>query len=212
MLKIESAVLLPVYATNTWLLYDDSSHEALIIDPSAPSPDFRKRIESLGLKPKMVINTHGHGDHIGGNSYFADAYGIPVAIHAEDAPMLTDNRKNMSEYMGIALRLDSPEVILNDGDIIELGIYKVKVIHTPGHTPGGICLLAEKYLISGDTLFQQSIGRTDLPRGSHSQIISSIKDKLYRLDDDTLVFPGHGPTTAIGLEKANNPFVRWEIR
>lgn len=208
MLKIEAVVLLPMYETNTWLLYDDRSHEALIIDPSAPSADFQKRIESLGLKPKMVINTHGHGDHIGGNSYFAEAFGIPVAIHAEDAIMLTDNRRNMSEYMGLPLSLNAPQVIINDGDIIELGNYKVKVIHTPGHTPGGICLLADKYLISGDTLFQQSIGRTDFPRGSHSQIISSIKDKLFILDDDTMVFPGHGPATAIGLEKANNPFVR----
>lgn len=210
MIKIENAVLLPAYQTNTWLLYDDNSHEALIVDPSAPSAEFRKHIDNLSLKPKMIINTHGHGDHIGGNIYFAQAYGIPVAIHNEDAPMLTNNRMNMSEYMGTPLSLDEPHVLLNDEDEIALGAYKVKVIHTPGHTPGGICLHVDKYLISGDTLFQQSIGRTDFPRGSHAQIISSIKDKLYVLDDDTMVFPGHGPATAIGLEKANNPFIRWE--
>ena len=109
--------------------------------------------------------------------------------------------------MGFELNLSAPQVILHDGDELFLGSEKVKVIHTPGHTKGSICLLAGKYLISGDTLFEQSIGRTDFPGGSHTAIIDSIKNKLFILDDDVLVFPGHGPTTSIGLEKVNNPFV-----
>ncbi|HPV00590.1 MAG TPA: MBL fold metallo-hydrolase [Candidatus Cloacimonas acidaminovorans] len=207
MIKIESTVLLESFQTNTYLLWDSISAEAFLIDPAIPSETFLQRIKQLELKVKMIINTHGHADHIGGNLYFAKALNCPVAIHLADAEMLTNNAKNFSTYMGFELNLSAPQVILHDGDELFLGSEKVKVIHTPGHTKGSICLLAGKYLISGDTLFEQSIGRTDFPGGSHTAIINSIKNKLFILDDDVLVFPGHGPTTSIGLEKVNNPFV-----
>ena len=207
MIKIESTVLLESFQTNTYLLWDSISSEAFLIDPAFPSETFLQRIKQLELKAKMIINTHGHADHIGGNLYFAKALNCPVAIHLADAEMLTNNAKNFSTYMGFELNLSAPQVILHDGDELFLGSEKVKVIHTPGHTKGSICLLAGKYLISGDTLFEQSIGRTDFPGGSHTAIINSIKNKLFVLDDDVLVFPGHGPTTSIGLEKVNNPFV-----
>ncbi|HPI43308.1 MAG TPA: MBL fold metallo-hydrolase [Candidatus Cloacimonas acidaminovorans] len=207
MIKIESTVLLESFQTNTYLLWDSISAEAFLIDPAFPSETFLQRIKQLELKVKMIINTHGHADHIGGNLYFAKALNCPVAIHLADAEMLTNNAKNFSTYMGFELNLSAPQVILHDGDELFLGSEKVKVIHTPGHTKGSICLLAGKYLISGDTLFEQSIGRTDFPGGCHTAIIDSIKNKLFILDDDVLVFPGHGPTTSIGLEKVNNPFV-----
>lgn len=207
MIKIESTVLLESFQTNTYLLWDSISAEAFLIDPAFQSETFLQRIKQLELKVKMIINTHGHADHIGGNLYFAKALNCPVAIHLADAEMLTNNTKNFSTYMGFELNLSAPQVILHDGDELFLGSEKVKVIHTPGHTKGSICLLAGKYLISGDTLFEQSIGRTDFPGGSHTAIIDSIKNKLFILDDDILVFPGHGPTTSIGLEKVNNPFV-----
>lgn len=207
MIKIESTVLLESFQTNTYLLWDSISSEAFLIDPAFPSETFLQRIKQLELKVKMIINTHGHADHIGGNLYFAKALNCPVAIHLADAEMLTNNAKNFSTYMGFELNLSAPQVILHDGDELFLGSEKVKVIHTPGHTKGSICLLAGKYLISGDTLFEQSIGRTDFPGGCHTAIIDSIKNKLFILDDDILVFPGHGPTTSIGLEKVNNPFV-----
>ncbi len=207
MLKIESFILLPEYGTNTWLLWDDASGQALLVDPAAPSTALLEQIRRLGLKVKQIINTHGHGDHIGGNPFFKKHLPAPVAIHSRDAAMLTDNRKNLSEYMGSPLPPNAADLLLEDGYEFELGDHSVKVIHTPGHTPGCVCLLAEKYLLSGDTLFEQSIGRTDFPGGSHSQIIDSIKSKLFVLSDDTLVFPGHGPKTSIGLEKKNNPFV-----
>jgi glyoxylase-like metal-dependent hydrolase (beta-lactamase superfamily II) len=207
MLKIESTVLLESYQTNTYLLWETDSSNAFLIDPANPSEAFLKRIRQLELKVKMIINTHGHADHIGGNHFFAKALNCPVAIHSLDAEMLTDNSKNFSIYMGFELSLFGPQVILNDGDELFLGTDKVKVIHTPGHTKGSICLLADKYLISGDTLFEQSIGRTDFHGGSHTAIIDSIKNKLFILDDEVLVFPGHGFTTSIGLEKKNNPFI-----
>jgi len=208
MLKIESHILLDAFGTNTWLLWDDVSRDAVLVDPASPSKTLLNHIQELDLKVSLVINTHGHGDHIGGNRYFRDHLRARLAIHSADAAMLTDNRKNMSEYMGTPLMGLPADQMLEDGDTFMLGEHTVTVIHTPGHTPGGICLLCGKYLISGDTLFEMSIGRTDFPGGSHSAIVTSIREKLFVLPDDTLVFPGHGPATAIGLEKKNNPFLR----
>lgn len=208
MLKIESHILLDYFGTNTWLLWDDVSHQALLIDPASPSNELLERIQALDLQVVCIVNTHGHGDHIGGNGFFRDNLNTRLAIHTADAHMLTDNKKNMSEYMGTPLAALPADLLLDDGDTFSLGEYTVRVIHTPGHTPGCVCLLCEKYLISGDTLFEMSIGRTDFPGGSHAAIISSIRDKLFVLPEDTLVFPGHGPATAIGLEKKNNPFLR----
>ncbi len=208
MLKIEVHYLLPEFGTNTWLLWDDDSREAFLIDPAAPSEDLLARIKELQLRVTLIVNTHGHADHIGGNTWFKSALGAPILIHPADAAMLTDNRRNFSEYLGQPLQLDPPDNLAEDSQVLKLGEHSVEVIHTPGHTPGCICLLADKYLISGDTLFELSIGRTDFPGGSHAQIVDSIKNKLYTLPEDTIVFPGHGPRTSIGLEKKSNPFVR----
>ncbi|MBW6514016.1 MAG: MBL fold metallo-hydrolase [Candidatus Syntrophosphaera sp.] len=208
MLKIEGHILLPDYGTNTWLLWDDASQTALLIDPAAPSRDLLLRIGELGLKVSHIVNTHGHGDHIGGNAWFKKALRCPVMIHPADAHLLTDNRRNLSEYMGTPVDCQPADVLAEEGMDLSLGKHLIRIIHTPGHTPGCICLLADKFLISGDTLFELSIGRTDFPSGSHAQIIDSIKTKLFALPDDTIVFPGHGPRTSIGLEKKNNPFVR----
>jgi len=208
MLKIEAFNLLPSFMTNTWLLWNDQSLDALLIDPAAPDRELIDFIKTRGLKVHAIVNTHGHGDHIGGNPYFKAAFDCPIMIHEADAKMLTDNKKNLSEYMGTPLPPTPADRLLKDQDTIEMGKDKIRVIHTPGHTPGGICLLIEKYLISGDTLFEQSIGRTDFPGGSHEDIITAIREKLFTLPEDTVVFPGHGPRTSIGLEKQNNPFVR----
>ena len=207
MIKIEAYDLLPAFGTNTWLLWDDASGEGLLVDPSAPSEALLQTIRERGLKIAVVVNTHGHGDHIGGNSFFREALNAQLMIHPADAPMLTDNRRNLSEYLGSPLSSPAADLSAEDGMTLTLGGHEVRLLHTPGHTPGGICLLAEKFLISGDTLFEQSIGRTDLPGGNHAQIIASIREKLFVLPDDTVVFQGHGPRTTIGLETKNNPFV-----
>ncbi len=208
MIKLETSILLPEYQTNTYLMWETESKEALLIDPAAPSAPLLDFIHKHELKMIYVLNTHGHLDHIGGNDYFATALGVGVAIHSADAPMLTDNSKNFSAMFGRPLALSSATKMLEDQDKLMLGLTPVQIIHTPGHTKGSICLLAESYLISGDTLFEQSIGRTDLPGGSNAEIRKSIKEKLFTLPDHVLVFPGHGPATSIGLEKQNNPFVR----
>jgi len=206
MLQIASYILLPSFQTNTWLLWDNESGDAILIDPAAPDRALAAKLEQL--KVHAIVNTHGHADHIGGNSYFKNICKCPVMIHSADALMLTSSKKNLSAYMDSPIEAPAADRILNDGDTIAMGNHQIKVIHTPGHTPGSICLLVQKYLISGDTLFEQSIGRTDFPGGSHSAIIASILDKLFILPDDTIVYPGHGPRTSIGLEKTNNPFVR----
>ena len=208
MIKIDHFELFPEFGTNTWLLWDDNSKDALLVDPAAASSDLLKHIRDLQLSVKYIVNTHGHGDHIGGNAFFRKELGAQVLIHSADAQLLTDNRRNFSEYMGIPLNCGKADILAEDGQLLTLGKEEVRVIHTPGHTPGGICLLAGNFLISGDTLFEQSIGRTDFPGGNHAQIIASIKNKLFVLPDETVVYPGHGPRTSIGLEKKHKPVVR----
>jgi len=206
LIKIEIFNLLPEFGTNTYLIIEESSQEAILVDPSAPSMELLKKVETLKLR--YILNTHGHLDHIGGNSFFKKHTQATLAIHQADAIMLTDNKKNLSAFLDMQLPPLPADLLLEDGDELILGGLSFKVIHTPGHTPGCICLFHDKYLISGDTLFEQSIGRTDFPGGSFEQINQSIKTKLFVLDDDTIVFPGHGPKTSIGIEKKINPFIR----
>ena len=208
MIQIKQYILLEYFQTNTWLLYDDDSKEGILVDPSAPSEELLNDIRELALRITCIVNTHGHGDHIGGNEWFRQRLSTKLAIHEDDAAMLPDDKKNLSSYMDSPIPAHHADVILHDGDILPMGKYQIKVIHTPGHTKGCICLLVDKFLISGDTLFEQSIGRTDFPGGSHEQIIHSIKTKLFVLDEDVVVYPGHGPRTSIGMEKKSNPFVR----
>lgn len=208
MLKIEDHLLLPQFGTNTWLVWDEASLNAILIDPAAPSGALLERIHELGLKVPLIVNTHGHGDHIGGNDFFKNALGAKVLIHPADAHLLTDNKLNFSEYLGSPLQLSPADLLAEDGESISLGSHSFKIIHTPGHTPGCICLHSDKFLFSGDTLFELSVGRTDFPGGSRQQIQKSIRERLYILPDDTVVYPGHGPRTTIGMEKQNNPFVR----
>ncbi len=193
--------------TNCYILYCETTKEAAIIDPGSDGDRILRQLTKHNLKPVCIINTHGHGDHIGANTAVKEATGVPVYIHRDDAAMLTSAAKNLSTWLGPGFTCDAADKLLEDGDIVQVGTISMQVIHTPGHTPGGICLKAGDIVISGDTLFAESIGRSDFPGGSHSQLIASIKNRLMTLSDDVTVYPGHGPETTIGWERKTNPFL-----
>ncbi|MCF7794623.1 MAG: MBL fold metallo-hydrolase [Candidatus Cloacimonetes bacterium] len=204
-MKIKTIKILPEFDTNTYLMWDEESKEAMIIDPA--KADDRLLNEIKDLKLKYIVNTHGHGDHIGGNALLKEKTDAKIAIHKHDAKMLQDPNSNLSSFWGAALRSPAADILLQDGDELKLGKYKIKIIHTPGHSEGGICLLIGNAIFSGDTLFASSIGRTDLPGGSYNTLINSIKTKILTLSGNTIVYPGHGPETTVEDESVSNPFV-----
>ncbi|MDD4599794.1 hypothetical protein SDC9_30273 [bioreactor metagenome] len=193
---------------NCFLLYCEKSLEAAVIDPGGDPTEVLAVIAREKLTVKYIINTHGHADHIAGNEKLKQATGAAILIHAADAEMLTSARHNLSIYIGNSIQFEPADLLLKDGDVIRFGSVELKVIHTPGHTPGGICLLANGVLFSGDTLFHESIGRTDFPGGSYSALIQNIKEKLLSIPDTTKVFPGHGSETSIGWERRMNQFIQ----
>lgn len=192
-----------IMEANCYIVGDDSTKEAFIIDPGGDYKKIKRIIDAEGLKPRAVINTHGHGDHIGADRDF----NLPVWIHRLDAEFLHDPSKNLSGTFGFLLKTKPASRLLEDGDTLNVGKYVLEVIHTPGHTPGSICLKGDGVIFTGDTLFCEGIGRTDFEYGSEEGIVWSIKEKLLTLADDYLVCPGHGPSTTIGNERKNNPFI-----
>ena len=179
-----------------------------MIDPADHAQKIIEWMKSENLKPVAILLTHGHFDHIMGVEGIRKEYGIPVYASRDEVDVLAKPQLNVSTMMGAYLSMKADELFA-DGDVLELAGMKLKVISTPGHTIGSVCFYIEeeKVLISGDTLFEASVGRTDFPTGSSRQLIESIKTRLFILPDDTSVFPGHGGTTSIGYEKLHNPFV-----
>lgn len=194
--------------TNCYIIYCEKTLQAAIIDPGGNAQEIIALLNQEKLNVACIINTHGHADHILANTAVRQATGAPLYIHEADAAMLTNAQLNLSPFIGGAMTCDPADRLLTDGDIIQVGEIKFTVMHTPGHTPGGICLQTDTLVVSGDTLFAESIGRTDFPGGSHGQLINSIRNKLLILGNDVRVLPGHGPDTTIGWERANNPFIQ----
>lgn len=205
-MKIESFTN-GMFAENCYIAIDEAANEAVVIDPGSQPQDLLKWITDADCTVKYVLNTHGHSDHIGANTAVCDKFGVKLGIHPLDAPMLTDPKLNLSIYSGDAVISKKADFFLNENDIITFGSSKLKIVHTPGHSPGGICLVSEEVIFSGDSLFAESIGRTDLPGGSMSDLVSSLKEKIMTLSGDIAVYPGHGPATTIGHEKKYNPYV-----
>lgn len=195
---------------NTFLLSDTANPEkpATIIDPGGIDKQLEDDIEKLSLKPVFIINTHGHIDHIAFNNYYKKKYGCLILAPENDADSM-NNCEDDFLFSLIGGELSPlPDRRLKDGETVKTGSIELEVIHTPGHTPGSICLRGDGFLISGDTLFEGSIGRTDLTGGDYDALISSILNKILTLPDDLIVFPGHGEPTTIGEEKETNPFLQ----
>ncbi|MFH1847637.1 MAG: MBL fold metallo-hydrolase, partial [Candidatus Omnitrophota bacterium] len=180
--------------TNSYVFGDEQTKEVVLIDPGADAKPIQGYLRSNGLKLIAVINTHGHGDHIGANG----AFKTDVLIHEDDKDLLVNPALNLSTSFGAGITSPAAARTLKDNDKIKVGKISLKVIHTPGHTRGGICLQNKDMLFAGDTLFFEGVGRTDLPGASWSDLLTSIKDKLFILPDECRVFPGHGPDTTIG--------------
>ena len=203
---IKTLAVGPIMA-NCFILGCEETLEAAVVDPGDDADRILHSLAESSLTVKFIINTHGHFDHVGANKRLHEVTGAPILIHPLDAPMLNQLSASASAWGLSADNSPEPDRKIDDGDKISFGDITLTVIHTPGHTPGGISLHAGKDVFVGDTLFAGSIGRTDFPGGSFETLRESIQKKLFKLDDEVRVHTGHGPSTTIGDEKRSNPFV-----
>jgi hydroxyacylglutathione hydrolase len=197
--------------TNCYILGYEKTKQCVVIDPGGDFEIIEDHLKKLKLKVKYIILTHGHVDHIGALAQLKKVTGAEILIHSKDSAMLYDPHQNLSIFSGDKITATKADKLLEEGDIIQCGGIKLEVLHTPGHTPGSISLLIDKMIFTGDALFCGSIGRTDFPGSSYQKLISSIKDKILSREDDLIIYPGHGPSSTIGEERRNNPFLRGDF-
>lgn len=196
---------LGLIGANSYLLIDEESKEAILIDLGGDFTQIKNELEKNNATLKFILNTHGHFDHIMGERDAQNIVDVPVFVHENDKN-LVENLPKQLERFGFVQNAEPPKniKIFTENDTFKLGDKEIKVIHTPGHTPGSVCFLIDKNLFSGDTLFYTSVGRTDFEGGSFKELSNSIKEKLFKLDDDITVYPGHDTKTSIGYEKKYN--------
>lgn len=188
---------------NCYLVFDKKTKNGFIVDAPSGFEKVQAFIEEKDLDISFLILTHGHFDHISGLELFDKQF----YIHRDDAPLLRDANLNGSALFASALTIDKPPCILDGEEALHFEKYPLEIIHTPGHTPGSICIKCTSWLFSGDTIFYGSVGRTDAPCGSEVLLIESIKNKILTLKSETIIYPGHGPKTNVGRERKHNPFV-----
>ncbi len=196
-----------IYAANCYVYYDEKSKDAVIVDPGGDAEDIWKFVSENSLNVLGILLTHGHADHIAGIPELLARKKIPIYCHSADEEMCRNSDMNFSSMMAMGSVEFEPDFVFKDGDLLNFGSLDIKVLHTPGHTRGSCCFEISEGILSGDTLFQMSVGRTDLYGGSSASLINSIRNKLFSYPDETQVFPGHGANTMIGYEKKHNPFL-----
>ena len=213
MLHVKEFTFNPVQE-NTYVLYNDEK-DCCIIDPGCyfkeEKEELKDFIEKAGLKPVLLLNTHCHLDHVFGNKFVHETWDLPLHIHPKEKPVLDYAPASGLMWQMPVDNYDGELIFIKEGETIGLGEDELKILFTPGHSPGSICFYDEKdgFVIGGDVLFYGSIGRTDLPGADFNTLYNSIQTQLYTLPDETKVYPGHGPMTTVGFEKVNNPFVKF---
>ena len=197
-------------SVNCYIVWDKETREAAVIDPGGDPENVIAAVKADKLDVKYVINTHGHFDHVGGDGDVMEALGAELVIHSADAPMLANAAAYSSFFGSAAKNQPPPDITIEHGSVIKFGKVEINVVGSPGHTPGGVLLSigGGDVVITGDSIFAGSIGRTDLPGGSYEELMASLRDRILPMNDGARLFPGHGPDTTVGAEKASNPYLQ----